>query len=261
MPMDGRRPDRADRRCAGGLDRDASERRDRRGDRALLLPTGRSGAQPRRVRARELPVRALPVPGAARPRGRRVRGRRGDRRADRRAHAPRPDQPRPLQGLGDPGRRADRAPRARGRRARDPRLLPVGGDRPGRRHGARGRLRRRRVGEVALRRARATAGSTSGPTSRSASSRRTRAGRRTTRPFAFEEEMEYASGAARFLTGTPNPAAHFAGTAGYDLDRGDRRRADPRELAPPDRRCLSSSRTQPASRCTRRAILCGAEAR
>ena len=37
------------------------------------------------------------------------------------------------------------------------------------------------------------------------------------RPFAFEEEMEYASGAARFLTGTPNPAAHMAGTAGYDL--------------------------------------------
>jgi len=37
-----------------------------------------------------------------------------------------------------------------------------------------------------------------------------------TRPFGFEEEMEYASGAARFLTGTPNPAAHYAGTAGYD---------------------------------------------
>ncbi len=37
------------------------------------------------------------------------------------------------------------------------------------------------------------------------------------RPFAFEEEMRYASGAARFLTGTPNPAAHYAGTAGYDL--------------------------------------------
>jgi kynureninase len=37
------------------------------------------------------------------------------------------------------------------------------------------------------------------------------------RPFAFEEELEYASGAARFLTGTPNPAAHMAGTAGYDL--------------------------------------------
>ena len=37
------------------------------------------------------------------------------------------------------------------------------------------------------------------------------------RPFAFEEEMRYAAGAARFLTGTPNPAAHYAGTAGYDL--------------------------------------------
>jgi kynureninase len=37
------------------------------------------------------------------------------------------------------------------------------------------------------------------------------------RPFAFEEEMQYAAGAARFLTGTPNPAAHYAGTAGYDL--------------------------------------------
>jgi kynureninase len=37
------------------------------------------------------------------------------------------------------------------------------------------------------------------------------------RPFAFEEQLEYATGAARFLTGTPNPAAHMAGTAGYDL--------------------------------------------
>jgi kynureninase len=37
------------------------------------------------------------------------------------------------------------------------------------------------------------------------------------RPFGFEEEMAYATAAARFLTGTPNPAAHYAGTAGYDL--------------------------------------------
>ena len=37
------------------------------------------------------------------------------------------------------------------------------------------------------------------------------------RPFAFEETLEYAAGAARFLTGTPNPAAHMAGTAGYEL--------------------------------------------
>ena len=36
-------------------------------------------------------------------------------------------------------------------------------------------------------------------------------------PFAFEEEMRYAEGAARFLTGTPNVPAHYAGTAGYDL--------------------------------------------
>ena len=37
------------------------------------------------------------------------------------------------------------------------------------------------------------------------------------RPFAFEEKMRYASGAARFLTGTPNVPAHYAATAGYDL--------------------------------------------
>ena len=37
------------------------------------------------------------------------------------------------------------------------------------------------------------------------------------RPFAFEPELEYASGAARFLTGTPNVPALYAATAGYDL--------------------------------------------
>lgn len=37
------------------------------------------------------------------------------------------------------------------------------------------------------------------------------------RPFGFEEEMEYATGAARFLTGTPNVPALYAATAGYDL--------------------------------------------
>jgi kynureninase len=37
------------------------------------------------------------------------------------------------------------------------------------------------------------------------------------RPFGFEEELEYAGGVARFLTGTPNVPAHFAATAGYDL--------------------------------------------
>jgi kynureninase len=37
------------------------------------------------------------------------------------------------------------------------------------------------------------------------------------RPFGFEEEMDYAPGAGRFLTGTPNVPAHYAGTAGYDI--------------------------------------------
>jgi kynureninase len=37
------------------------------------------------------------------------------------------------------------------------------------------------------------------------------------RPFAFEEELTYTTGAARFLTGTPNVPAHYAGTAGYEL--------------------------------------------
>jgi kynureninase len=37
------------------------------------------------------------------------------------------------------------------------------------------------------------------------------------RPFGFEPEMEYAHGAARFLTGTPNVPALYAATAGYDV--------------------------------------------
>jgi len=37
------------------------------------------------------------------------------------------------------------------------------------------------------------------------------------RPFDFEPELEYAAGAARFLTGTPNVPGLYAATAGYDL--------------------------------------------
>jgi kynureninase len=37
------------------------------------------------------------------------------------------------------------------------------------------------------------------------------------RPFAFEPDLEYAEGAARFLTGTPNVPALYAATAGYEL--------------------------------------------
>jgi kynureninase len=36
------------------------------------------------------------------------------------------------------------------------------------------------------------------------------------RPFAFEPELEYAEGIARFLTGTPNVPALYAATPGYD---------------------------------------------
>ena len=41
-------------------------------------------------------------------------------------------------------------------------------------------------------------------------------------PFAFEEEMRFATGAARFLTGTPNVPAHFAAHGGLRPDRGGR---------------------------------------
>src|SRR5437588_6583134 len=37
------------------------------------------------------------------------------------------------------------------------------------------------------------------------------------RPFAFEPALEYAAGARRFLTGTPNVPALYAATAGYDV--------------------------------------------
>jgi kynureninase len=37
------------------------------------------------------------------------------------------------------------------------------------------------------------------------------------RPFAFETELEYAVGVARFLTGTPNVPALYAATAGYEV--------------------------------------------
>src|SRR5206468_2674747 len=37
------------------------------------------------------------------------------------------------------------------------------------------------------------------------------------RPFSFEPDLEYAEGARRFLTGTPNVPALYAATAGYDV--------------------------------------------
>ena len=55
------------------------------------------------------------------------------------------------------------------------------------------------------------------------------------RPFAFEDELEYATGAARFLTGTPNPARAHGRHRRVRPHRGDRRRPHPRELASTDR--------------------------
>src|SRR5947209_239696 len=83
-------------RLVGGLGRDAPERDRRRDGRDLVLPESRP-AQPRRLRAGELPVGQVPLPVAAGARGRRGRGRPGDRRRDRRAYAARADQPRSVQ--------------------------------------------------------------------------------------------------------------------------------------------------------------------
>ena len=62
------------------------------------------------------------------------------------------------------------------------------------------------------------------------------------RPFAFEPELEYADGIARFLTGTPNVPALYAATAGYDVieevgvDAIRRRSLGPDRPADPARR-------------------------
>ena len=64
-----------------------------------------------------------------------------------------PISPRAVQERGDPGRRADRPARARGRCVRRARLLPVGRRRAVRRDRARRRLRRRRQRQMAVRRA------------------------------------------------------------------------------------------------------------
>ena len=212
---------------------DAAERCHRGGDRALLLPAGRPFEEPRRLRARELPVRALPLPGAARPRGRRVRGRRGDRGAHRRADAPRSDQPCPLQGVGDPGRRADRATRARGGRARDPRLLPVRRDRARRRDGSRCRLRGRRLGEVALRRA--------GERLAVRAARSRRAARADLYGVAGARaavRVRGGDGVRVGLGALPDGDAESGGAHGGDgrvrPGRGDRCRSHPRELARAD---------------------------
>ena len=148
---DRRRPDRAADRRAAWIGLDAPERHDRRGGRALVLR--RPGpAPPDRLRGGQLPLGALPLPGAARARRRRGGRRRRRGRGDRRPDAARAGDARALQDRRDPGRRGDRRARARAWSAGRPRRVPVGRDRAARRDGARRRFRRRRLGQVALRR-------------------------------------------------------------------------------------------------------------
>ncbi len=129
---------------------------------------------------------------------------------------------------------ADRQSRPRRRRPRDPRRLPVSGNRPSRRHRLERRFRRRGLGQVALRRpGQRLALRASGP-GRAARARLHR--------------LAGARGALRLRGGDalcarrralPHRHAERAGAlrghARLRPDRGDRRRADPRELTPPDR--------------------------
>ena len=81
---------------------------------------------------------------------------------------------------------------------------------------ARRRLRHRRLGQVALRRP--GRGLALRPPDLIEQLEPTLVGwQGHARPFAFEPELEYADGIARFLTGTPNVPALFAATAGYDV--------------------------------------------
>ena len=80
------------------------------------------------------------------------------------------------------------------------------------------------------------------------------------RPFAFETEMEPAPGAARFLTGTPNVAANYAASAGYEIIRRSASTGSARTRCG-RRRCSSSSSTRPASSSPRRASRRSAAAR
>ena len=154
LGVPGRRPRRRDRRRAARLDGHAPERDGRRGDRSLVLRP-EAAAQPDRLRGGALPVGAVRPAGvgAVRCRRRRLSRRRGGDRGDRRADAARPGLARALQVGRDPAGRGDRGEGALDGRPRVPRRVPVGGRGAARRDCARDRVLRRRLGEVAVRRA------------------------------------------------------------------------------------------------------------
>ena len=230
----------------------------RRGGRPLVLRP--VGAAADRLRGGELPLGALPATRPSRDpdsSSARTTGRSWTRSTSGRCSSPSvTSSSRP----GDPGRRSDRPAGARGRRARRARRLPVG------RHPCRWTSRRwastspsaaASSGSAA---ARERAGCTCGPTS--ASARPTLVGWQAhARPFALRATAEYADGAARFLTGTPNVPALYAATAGYDIDRGDRRRANTRQLDAADGAARSTCWTRRGSRSAARATRPAAAAR
>ena len=110
------------------------------------------------------------------------------------------------------------------------------GNRSARRHRAERRLRRGRLRQVALRRAGQRL-ALRPARSRGAARADLTGWQAHASPFAFEEEMRYAAGAARFLTGTPNVPALYAATAGYDLIEEIGVERIRRELAASDRPC------------------------
>ena len=68
-------------------------------------------------------------------------------------------------------------------------------------------------------------------------------------PFAFEEEMRYADGRGAVPHRDAERAGALRGDGGLRPDRGGRRRADPRQLAAPDRAADRPRRRAPGSRC------------
>ena len=101
-------------------------------------------------------------------------------------------------------------------RARLSRRVPVGGHRAARRDGARDRVLRRRVGEVAVRRAgRGLAVRAARPRRAARAGVRRLAGARAA--VRVRDGDGARAGRARFLTGTPNVAANYAASAGYEI--------------------------------------------
>ena len=221
------------------------------------------GAAPAdRLRGGQLPLGALPLPGAsAGARHRRGGRRRGRGRGDRRADAARPDHARPLQDRRDPGRRGDRRARRTSTGAhvvldayQSVGTVPLDVTALGVDFAVGGSVKWLCGGPGAgWLYVRPDLAATLEPALTGWQAH--------ARPFDFEPEQDYAEGAARFLTGTPNVPALYAATAGYDMIEEVGIDADPRALASSRRRCWSSCSTRPASRSAARATRRGAAAR